>query len=64
MKDILDMELNVMVHAIATIGGLGLGHQRAVLGYGGHALLYQIMRSVPALFDASEYMKKGKVGSK
>ena len=52
MKDLLDMELNIMVHAIARIGSAAGGD------YGGRKLLYQLIRSVPSLFDVSSNMKK------
>ena len=46
MKELLDMESNEMVHAIARIGSA------AGSDYGGRKLLYQLIRSVPSLFDA------------
>jgi len=57
MKELLDMELNLMVHAISRIGS------RSVSGceFGGRTLLYQLIRSVPSLFDVSSNMKKRKV---
>ena len=55
MKELLDMESNVMVHAIARIGSAVGGN------YGGRVLLYQLIRSVPSLLDVSGNMKKGKV---
>jgi len=55
MKELIDMDLNVMVHAIARIGSLTGGKN------GGHTLLYQLIRSVPSLFDVSSNMKKGKL---
>jgi len=63
MKDIWDMELNVMVHAIATVGCFA--KYNIVPSTSEHTLLYQIMRSVPSLFDvSSSNMKNRKVGSK
>ena len=63
MKDIWDMELNIMVHAIATIGCFA--KYNIVPSTSEHTLLYQIMRSVPSLFDvSSSNMKNRKVGSK
>ena len=67
MKDIWDMELNVMVHAIATIGCFAKDGFSAIATPDGpstlgHTLLYQIMRSVPSLFDvSSSNMKNRKV---
>jgi len=55
MKELLDMELNAMVHAIARIGSAAGGV------YGGRTLLYQLIRSAPSLLDVSGNMKKGKV---
>jgi hypothetical protein len=45
IKEILDMELNVMAHAIARIGSAAGGD------YGGRVLLYQLIRSVPSLLE-------------
>ena len=59
MKDLLDMELNVIVHAIARMGSF------AGADYGGRKLLYQLIRSVPSLFDvSSSNRKKRKEGLK
>jgi len=55
MKELLDMELNVIAHAIAMIGSAAGGN------YGGRVLLYQLIRSVPSLLDVSGNMKKGRV---
>lgn len=64
MEDLLDMELNVIVHAIATIGNFKRSEFCLVEDdHGGHALLYQLIRSVPSLFDVSGNRKKRKVGS-
>jgi len=68
MKDIWDMELNIMVHAIARIGCFAKDNIVATQdgpSTSGHTLLYQIMRSVPSLFDVSSSNRKNrKVGSK
>jgi len=68
MKDIWDMELNVIAHAIATIGCFAKDNIVATQdgpSTSGHTLLYQIMRSVPSLFDVSSSNRKNrKVGSK
>jgi len=67
MKEILDMDLNVMVHVIAMLGCFSKDghHTNALLGHGEHTLLYQIMRSVPSLFDVSSSKRKNrKVESK
>ena len=64
MKEILDMELNVIAHALAMLGYFAKeGHPNPLLGNGAHTLLYQIMRSVPSLFDVSSNMKNRKLGS-
>jgi len=70
MKDIWDMEFNVMVHAIARIGCFAKDNFSAIATQDGistsvHTLLYQIMRSVPSLVDVSSSNRKNrKVGSK
>ena len=66
MKDIWEMELNVMGHAIARIGCFAKENYSATKqgpSTSEHTLLYQIMRSVPSLVDVSSNMKNRKVGS-
>jgi len=60
MQELIDMEMNVMVHAIARIGSRG-GWQYTPQT---NALLYRLIRSVPSLFDVSRNTKKRKMGAR
>jgi len=58
MQELIDMEMNVMVYAIARIGSRGGWKYTPQT----NALLYRLIRSVPSLFDVSRNTKKRKMG--